>query len=380
MEVYISHEGQNLGPYSIEELKEMLDSGNVAADLPAWHEGMGDWATVGAVVEELAPAPGDATTENDGLPLIAATPGEDPSRTRSSKLRPPGETLPEPGTADPSPPRDDPSEDPALSSLRTPDHTEGASFDQAEPIDSTPKKKAKKKKKNSPGIPLSWLKLLGVVCVAGIFFSMVLPWIKAGPSEPLQRATLGELFLTSDQVKGQFGIDTPKFLRFLLIVSCGGLLVSGLFASFYSLKLALKPIHMLSIGACAIIVFALSLVGFLYFFYDIRLESLADASAEGRAIFVPVKMDMGFYFALGILVAMLGIFALPDKPTLSQLPAKMFGPLLLLGGAGYLFYLADQMRQETDITYEDILPRSEEFIEKVQEVFKNRNSGSNAES
>ena len=55
MQIYIHREGQQFGPYSVEEAKEHLAAGSLRAADMAWHEGMADWMPL-AQLEGMAPA------------------------------------------------------------------------------------------------------------------------------------------------------------------------------------------------------------------------------------------------------------------------------------------------------------------------------------
>ena len=56
MQIYIHRDGQQHGPYSVEELRQHLADGNFAADDLAWHEGAPDWVPL-AQIEGVASAP-----------------------------------------------------------------------------------------------------------------------------------------------------------------------------------------------------------------------------------------------------------------------------------------------------------------------------------
>ena len=47
--MYIRHDGEQLGPYTIEEAKAMLSNGELLADDMAWYEGEDDWKTLNQV-------------------------------------------------------------------------------------------------------------------------------------------------------------------------------------------------------------------------------------------------------------------------------------------------------------------------------------------
>ena len=52
MQIYLSRDGQQMGPYSLEQIQACLADGSVLPTDLAWHEGMTDWVAV----TELIPA------------------------------------------------------------------------------------------------------------------------------------------------------------------------------------------------------------------------------------------------------------------------------------------------------------------------------------
>jgi uncharacterized protein (AIM24 family) len=54
--IYLIVGEQQSGPYSSDQLAEMVRSGTAHATTPCWHEGLSEWSTVGAAFPELAPA------------------------------------------------------------------------------------------------------------------------------------------------------------------------------------------------------------------------------------------------------------------------------------------------------------------------------------
>ncbi len=46
MQIYLLLNGEQVGPYSLEQIQEMLASGAVALDTQAWHEALPEWTTV----------------------------------------------------------------------------------------------------------------------------------------------------------------------------------------------------------------------------------------------------------------------------------------------------------------------------------------------
>jgi len=51
MQIYVKKNGQQLGPYTVEQLQQLLEMGGLAAEDLAWHGSLPDWVTVGALLE-----------------------------------------------------------------------------------------------------------------------------------------------------------------------------------------------------------------------------------------------------------------------------------------------------------------------------------------
>lgn len=83
--ITITRDGKNYGPYSKEELHELIASRNVSPDDLAWKEGMSDWRPLRVVMEGLShlpkspqppPAPADPiqpATKRGVSPMVMAT-------------------------------------------------------------------------------------------------------------------------------------------------------------------------------------------------------------------------------------------------------------------------------------------------------------------
>ncbi|HEX4141409.1 MAG TPA: GYF domain-containing protein [Candidatus Methylacidiphilales bacterium] len=56
MQIYIHRDGQQLGPYSIGQVRDYLAAGDLVAGDLAWHEGISDWVPL-AQIEGAVPAP-----------------------------------------------------------------------------------------------------------------------------------------------------------------------------------------------------------------------------------------------------------------------------------------------------------------------------------
>jgi len=57
-EYYLLVDNQQVGPYTAEQLHELLAQGQLTAESPAWYDGLPDWAPLGTILEDVAlPAP-----------------------------------------------------------------------------------------------------------------------------------------------------------------------------------------------------------------------------------------------------------------------------------------------------------------------------------
>ena len=57
MQIYIAKSGQQTGPFSTEQLKSMLNSGMIALDDSAWHDGLSAWQPLHQVLNIAPPTP-----------------------------------------------------------------------------------------------------------------------------------------------------------------------------------------------------------------------------------------------------------------------------------------------------------------------------------
>ncbi len=53
VEIYILRDGQQTGPFQRDSLKNGVSSGQIASDSWAWHEGLSEWKSLGAVLSDL---------------------------------------------------------------------------------------------------------------------------------------------------------------------------------------------------------------------------------------------------------------------------------------------------------------------------------------
>jgi hypothetical protein len=54
-EYYLLIDGQQVGPYTIEQLHESLAKGELTNESPAWYDGLPDWVQLGTILEEVPP-------------------------------------------------------------------------------------------------------------------------------------------------------------------------------------------------------------------------------------------------------------------------------------------------------------------------------------
>jgi hypothetical protein len=58
MEVFIQRDGQQYGPYTVAEVNDFLETGDLMPDDLAWFDGAPDWLPLAALAEGAGPAPG----------------------------------------------------------------------------------------------------------------------------------------------------------------------------------------------------------------------------------------------------------------------------------------------------------------------------------
>ena len=56
MQILINRDGQQLGPYTPEQVNEYLAAGSLSPDDPAWHEGLAEWVPLNQVGGIVVPA------------------------------------------------------------------------------------------------------------------------------------------------------------------------------------------------------------------------------------------------------------------------------------------------------------------------------------
>ena len=72
MQIYIAKSGQQTGPFTVEQLQPMLDSGMIALNDSAWHDGLTSWQPLHHIVNITPPIPGPPPIHSfSHSPLVA---------------------------------------------------------------------------------------------------------------------------------------------------------------------------------------------------------------------------------------------------------------------------------------------------------------------
>ena len=64
MQIFLNLDGQQEGPYSLEQLQAWVQSGQLAPETPAWYDGLPSWTPVNELVASVEPAPMAEVTED----------------------------------------------------------------------------------------------------------------------------------------------------------------------------------------------------------------------------------------------------------------------------------------------------------------------------
>ena len=86
MQLYISREGQQFGPYSIEQARDYMASGNLLAEDLAWHDGAAEWVPL-AQVPGVVPAARAGAAPRDWIPPLRSATSSAPKATASGVVR-----------------------------------------------------------------------------------------------------------------------------------------------------------------------------------------------------------------------------------------------------------------------------------------------------
>jgi hypothetical protein len=49
MDIYVNKDGQQLGPYSLEQINQYLAEGSLLPQDPAWHDGLAEWTQLASI-------------------------------------------------------------------------------------------------------------------------------------------------------------------------------------------------------------------------------------------------------------------------------------------------------------------------------------------
>lgn len=75
MQIHVSRNGQNYGPYTPDEVRQYLQSGHILPNDLAWHEGLANWEPVNRLAILSGPAPRPAApAAHDGAATQVMTP------------------------------------------------------------------------------------------------------------------------------------------------------------------------------------------------------------------------------------------------------------------------------------------------------------------
>jgi hypothetical protein len=56
MQIYLYQENQQVGPYTLDQIKELMASGKVSHDTPSWHDGLSEWVPVTSLMPVVTKA------------------------------------------------------------------------------------------------------------------------------------------------------------------------------------------------------------------------------------------------------------------------------------------------------------------------------------
>lgn len=87
MQIYVGKNGQQLGPFSLEEVNRKLADGTFAGTDLAWHEGAAGWAPLSGVAGVVIPSPATASAPAPA-PIVAPAPSVAPVQPAPSVPRP----------------------------------------------------------------------------------------------------------------------------------------------------------------------------------------------------------------------------------------------------------------------------------------------------
>ena len=88
MQVTINRDGQQMGPYTVEQINEYLAQGSLQPTDYAWHEGLPDWvrvAEISGVGSEVAPPPFNPSKSNKESDKEKIESKEHPEKSKDKK-------------------------------------------------------------------------------------------------------------------------------------------------------------------------------------------------------------------------------------------------------------------------------------------------------
>jgi len=380
MDIYITKNDENIGPFSIDEVREKLSVGEVSAEDFAWHDGLEEWLPLSEILAQDAPSSG------------AELPPGAPPPPRSSKLRGPGSTpkplsgsgglgkgatvvsgfgsstAPEdpnlevkvrPGTTEDSSRKADIAlasgttsaidgevaslyrvDEKAIESLRTPDVIvhEGGKESGAVPgaaAGSHTPRSIHKRRKPAKEHKIASFRFMGVLVFVGVLYSYFVPWVRVAypDGEALSRANALELAVAEDGDTASLGIEQPSGVPHFGRLFFGLGLMSAAWVTFLCVRFASNPPGVMSFAA---LLAALVLGGLLAgtgYVYGIHMENQVTAEALAGNV---ISMDAGFYLALACAGLALALFLLPDFSSMQRLPQLLVPAFIVLCGVGYL--------------------------------------------
>ena len=73
MNIHITRDGQEYGPYGLEETRNLLQAGQLLASDLAWHDGLEEWTTLGELLAVSGDTPPPVPADGVAEPLKAKT-------------------------------------------------------------------------------------------------------------------------------------------------------------------------------------------------------------------------------------------------------------------------------------------------------------------
>jgi len=319
MDIFINRKGENLGPFSIKEIRNMLAAGEVAVGDHAWHDGLEKWGPLSRLLESADPLPTPPPPPSADKDSATALPQPSPP-PRSSKLRAPGSTPPP--AAPPAAKIRHPDADAIVRETASPKPTHRHG------VVAMPETIYVRKSKIR-NYRFSFLRLFAVPGIALMVYSMFLPWVQVLDEEGgvYTRATAAELSLSEEYGTEPLGVENPKTFPHIvrLVLACA--LLGCLIVSLLCLKLAFRQDGVLPFAPLVIALATVAIVGTVGVLYGVNLEK------STRTI---IGMDVGFYLALAVAVFAVALILIPELARLSQFITLFLPPAAIVGIAAVL--------------------------------------------